>query len=95
MFGLIASIEKASDKNKNKVSLISNSFYTSNNNEGEVMCKLPKLFIKEFDGSVLNWQTFWDQFESTIHFKRNISNIGKFSYLTLFLCRSAYDTISG
>ena len=59
------------------------------------MCKLPKLFIKELNGSVLNWQTFWYQFESTIHSKRNISNIDKFGYLTLFLCKSAYDTISG
>ena len=59
------------------------------------MYKLPKLVIKEFDGSVLNWQTFWDQFESTIHSKTNISNIDRFSYLTLFLCKSAHDTISG
>ena len=96
IFGLIASIEEASSKNvKNHVSLISNSSSTWNNNEGEVMCKLPKLFIKEFDGSLLNCQTFWDQFGSTIHFKRNIRNIDKFSHLTLFLYKSAYDTISG
>ena len=59
------------------------------------MCKLPKLIIREFDSNVLNWQTFWNQFESTIDSKTNISNIDKFSYLTLFLCKSAYDTISG
>ena len=79
IFGLIASREEASNKNKNnKNSLISNSSSTSNNNVDEVMCKLPKLVIKEFDGSVLNWQSFWDQFESTIHSKTNISNIDKF-----------------
>ena len=55
----------------------------------------PKLVIKEFDGNVLNWQTFWDQFESTIHSKINISNIDKFSYLKSFLCPSAYENISG
>ena len=94
--GLIASIEEASNKNENnEVSLISNSSSTSNNNVDEVMCKLPKLVIKESDASVLNWQTFWDQFESTIHSKRNISNIDKFSYLASFLCKSAYDTSSG
>ena len=59
------------------------------------MCKLPKLVIKEFDGSVLNWQSFWYQFKSTIHSKSNISNIDKFSHLTSFLCKSAYDAISG
>ena len=95
IFGLIASIEEASNKNENnKNSLISNSSSTSNNNVDEVVCKLPKLVIKEFDGSVLNWQNFWDQFESTIHSKTNTSNIDKFIYLTSFLCKSTYDTIS-
>ena len=96
IFGLITSIEETSNKNENnEVSLISNSSSTSNSNVDDVMCKLPKLVIKEFDGSVLNWQTFWDQFESTVHSKTNISNIDKFSYLTSFLCKSAHDTISG
>ena len=58
------------------------------------MCKLPKLVIKEFDGNVLNWKTFWYKFESTIHSNKNISKIDKFSYLNLSLCKSAYDTIS-
>ena len=43
----------------------------------------------------MNWQTFWDQFESTIHSKINIRNIDKFNYLKSFLCPSAYETISG
>ena len=60
----------------------------------QIKCKLPKLVIKEFDGKVLNWQTFWDQFESTIHSKININNIDKFSYLKSFSCPSAYETIS-
>ena len=54
-----------------------------NHNAGDgVTCKLLKLVIKEFDGSMLNWQTFWDQFESMIHSKTNTSNTNKFSYLT-------------
>ena len=96
IFGLIASIEETSNKNENnEVSLISNSSSTSNSDVDEAMCKLPKLVVKEFDGSVLNWQTFWNQFEYTIHSKTNISNIDKFGYLTSFLCKSAHDTISG
>ena len=95
IFGLIASIEETSNKNENnEVSLISISSPTLNSNVDDVMCKLPKLVIKEFDGSMLNWQTFWDQFESTIHSKANITNIDKFSYLTSFLCKSAHDAIS-
>ena len=95
-FGLITSIEETSNKNENnEVSLTSNSSSTSNSNVDEVMCKLSKLVLKEFDSSVLNWQTFWDQFESTINSKTNIINIDKFSYLTSFLFKSAHDTISG
>ena len=96
IIGLIGSIEETSNKNENsRVSLISNSSSNSNNNVDEVACKLPKSIVKEFDGNVLNWRTFFDQFESMIHSKANISNIDKFCYLTSLLCKSAYDTNSG
>ena len=73
IFGLIASIDEVSNKNENnEVSLISNSSSTLKSNVDEVMCKLLKLIIKEFDGSVLNCKTFWDQFESTIHSKTTL-----------------------
>ena len=62
VFGLIASIEASNKNENNEISLFSNSSFSSNNNANEVMCKLSKLVIKEFDGSVLNWQTFSDQF---------------------------------
>ena len=51
--------------------------------------------IKKFNGNILEWQSFWDQFSSAIHNKENISNIGKFTYLKSFLCDSANHTISG
>ena len=41
----------------------------------EISCKLPKLVISPFDGNTLNSTTFWDQFESSIHSKRCISDI--------------------
>lgn len=31
------------------------------------MCTSPKLTLKEFDGDVTKWGTFWDSFESAIH----------------------------
>ena len=43
----------------------------------EISCKLPKLVISPFDGNTLNWTTFWDHFESSIHSKRGISDIDK------------------
>ena len=50
----------------------------------EISCRLPKSFISPFDGNTLNWTTLWDQFESSIHSKRGISDIDKFSYLRSF-----------
>ena len=44
----------------------------------EISCKLPKLAISPFDGNTLNWTTFWNQFESSIHSKSGISDMGKF-----------------
>ena len=43
----------------------------------------------------MNWTTFWNQFESGIHSKRDISDIDKFSYLRSFLAPVALETISG
>ena len=61
----------------------------------DIPVKLPKLEISKFNGNVLNWQGFWDQLSSAIHTKNNISDIGKFSYLKLFLCNSALCIVSG
>ena len=61
----------------------------------EISCNLPKLVISPFDGNTLNWTTFWDQFESSIHSKRGISDIDKLSYLRSFLAPVTLETISG
>ena len=29
--------------------------------------KLPKISVPSFDGSLLNWSIFWEQFETAIH----------------------------
>ena len=57
--------------------------------------KLPKLKIKKFDGKIINWRTFWDQFQSSVDSQENITNINKFGYLRNLLCDSARETISG
>ena len=46
--------------------------------------KLPKLEISEFNGRILNWQGFWDLFNSVIYTKTSISNTDKFSYFNPF-----------
>ena len=60
-----------------------------------VQPKLPKLELSKFDGSPKNWLTFWDQFDSAIHLKENMSEVDKFSYLKSLLTDSAKDCISG
>ena len=57
--------------------------------------RLPKLELKRFDGNILNWQTFWDRFSSSVHNQENISDIDKFSYLKGLLSDSANECISG
>ena len=57
--------------------------------------RLAKLEIEKFDGDVINWSSFWDQFSSAIHENDSLSKINKFIYLKSFLCDSAKLTISG
>ena len=55
--------------------------------------KLQKLKVQTFYGKIINWQTFWDQFESSIDSQENITDIDKFSHLRNLLCDSARKTI--
>ena len=57
--------------------------------------KLPKLELKPFDGQIINWKPFWDQFNTSIHSNDLISKIEKFSYLKTVLNESASSCISG
>ena len=43
--------------------------------------KLPKIDVPSFDGNILHWQTFWDQFCISIHHRTNLSEAKKLVYL--------------
>jgi hypothetical protein len=43
--------------------------------------KLPKLDIILFNGDKMQWNEFWDSFESTVHNNKKLSSIEKFNYL--------------
>ena len=43
--------------------------------------KLPKLDVPQFDGNILNWKTFWEQFYVSVHGKTSLSDAEKLVYL--------------
>jgi predicted glutamine amidotransferase len=57
--------------------------------------KLPKLNLTFFDGNLLNWQQFWDAFQSIIHDNSFITDVQKFSYLKNQLQGIAAQCIAG
>ena len=61
---------------------------------GEPKVKLPKIEL-QCNGNIVDWPTFWDQFESAVHTQIGLSDIDKFSYLKTLLSSSAQECISG
>ena len=57
--------------------------------------KLPRIQPPVFDGSILHWQTFWDQYESCVHNQRDLSDVDKFAYFKSLLTSSASECVSG
>lgn len=43
--------------------------------------KLPKIDVPTFDGNLLHWSTFWEQFDVSVHSKSSISDAEKLVYL--------------
>ena len=56
--------------------------------------KLSQLEPKLSDGNILNCQTFWDIFQSSINSNSSISPVDKFAYLQSLLSPSASEYIS-
>ena len=57
--------------------------------------KLPKLFLKKFNGDLTKWSTFWDCFESSVHGNSELSDVDKFNYLNSLLEGTAAEAVSG
>lgn len=55
--------------------------------------KLPKLNLQNFDGSHLQWISFINLFDTTVHRNTNISNVAKFQYLLSVLSGEPYNLI--
>ena len=60
------------------------------NTGGHVTVKLPKLETQHFDENIINWKSFWDRFEGSIHFNLSISGSKKIKWLCIWLRSSVY-----
>ena len=43
--------------------------------------KLPKIDVPTFDGNVMNWHSFWEQYQVLIHSKTQLADPEKLAYL--------------
>lgn len=43
--------------------------------------KLPKLSVPTFDGNIINWRSFWEQFTISVHDRSKLSDSEKLTYL--------------
>ena len=59
------------------------------------LIRKPKIVLKEYDGSFLKWNNFWEQFETAIHNDDDVSDIEKFTYLKSYLIGDAERAIQG
>lgn len=57
--------------------------------------KLPKLDLMKFDGDMLQWQEFWDSFNSAIHLNKCLHPVDKLNYLRSQLVGDAHAAIAG
>ncbi|GBN67797.1 hypothetical protein AVEN_62887-1 [Araneus ventricosus] len=83
--------EKILRKNESETSIDRNV----NRNTQQCSVKLPCLQIPQYDGSILNFNDFYSQFEAAIHKNSNRSDVEKFNYLKSYLINDAEIAIRG
>ena len=49
--------------------------------------RLPKIEVSKFDGNIMNWKTFWEQYSVSIDLKPGLTDPEKLAYL----CRALKD----
>ena len=57
--------------------------------------RLPKLTLPTFEGDPLEWQTFWDSFDSAVHSNNVLSDVQRLNYLRAHLGGEASRAIAG
>ena len=64
-------------------------------NPNDSHAKLPKLTLDKFNGELLSWQSFWDEYSVAIHTNSSLSDIEKFNYLRSYLTEATGECIKG
>ena len=57
--------------------------------------KLPKVTLPSFDGKIVEWTAFWEQFAAHVDDAEDLAEVTKFGYLKSLLKGEAVDCISG
>ncbi|KRZ81526.1 hypothetical protein T08_11933, partial [Trichinella sp. T8] len=63
--------------------------------EADRFARLPRCALPKFDGDVTKFREFWDQFESSVHQQRDLSDAVKLVYLRDCLTGDALGAIAG
>ena len=91
----IESIFSKSNIENSSVHTNSTTSSSVSSNPNDSHAKLPKLTLDKFNGELLSWQSFWDQYSVAIHTNGSLSDIQKFNYLRSYLTETTGECING
>ena len=81
-FAQLENILPEQNRNNGKSSTITTPSLVTNNKPEPSRVRLPKLETPKFLGDALQWKSFWDQCNATIHSSTVISNIEHFIFIS-------------
>ena len=82
------------DAAKSLKALIKDEIKSTSSNKTKPEITLPELELTKFDGNVLEWESFWDQFVAVVD-SCDMPDVNKFRYLKSVLTKEAADAIQG
>ncbi|KRX79184.1 hypothetical protein T06_10017 [Trichinella sp. T6] len=65
------------------------------NNDPKINSTMPIPKLPTFDGDILQFKTFWDQFNAAVHRREDLEDVTKFVHLRSCLAGAALHAISG
>ena len=84
---MLAKLDLYLNKKPSPLSAVENLNIWSSSSLNENKIKLPKLELCKFNGDIIKWKGFWDQFKFALHENENISPIEKLPFLPTIISR--------